>query len=166
MAHKHTTWGRTRSPKGLYEGIPDDYASIKRSASKVPIVNSVGTLSANLTSATLGQNGYATENQRYLHVIIKGTGNTTTENADAADYNTKAQSIKVYVYSYYSQVWAPLMVHGGDGNWYQATVTTANSETIAEQHQVWTFEIAGIDRVAFVGDATKDPEIYAACSTF
>ena len=51
-----------------------------------------------------------------------------------------------------------------------ATVTVADSSTAegsqtAANREMVTFEIAGIDRVAFVGD-TADVRVFAACSTF
>ena len=86
--------------------------------------------------------------------------------ASGSSAATAQDIVKVYVYNYASQIWAPLMVHGGDGNWYQASVETANQTNLYEQNQYWIFEIAGADRVAFVGDGTNDPTIFAACSTF
>ncbi len=146
--YKATSWGRTRSPKGISEGVPDDYSNVKRSPSAVTVV-AVGDLSATLASTDAGKNGYATENQRFLHVTVSGADN---------------KSVIIYVYNYASQVWAALMVNDGDGTFSQATARTANSATAEEQPQTFIFEIAGADRVAFV--STDTITVHAACSTF
>ena len=67
--YKATSWGRTRRPKHIEEQIPP----AKQAATTVA---GAAALSADLTSATLGQNGYATENQRYLHVLIEETNSS------------------------------------------------------------------------------------------
>ena len=148
MAHKYTSWGRTRTPKGLYEGIPDDYANQKRTVAAMT-VSTVGNLDATLASTTAGQCGYATENQRFLHVTVSAAN---------------GKSATIYVYHYATQVWAPLMINNGNGTWSQATVSTVSNATANLQPQTFIFEIAGADRVAFVsGDP---PTIHAATSTF
>ena len=148
MAHKYTSWGRTRTPKALYEGIPDDYANQKRTVAAMT-VSTVGNLDATLASGTEGRNGYATENQRFLHVTVSAAS---------------GKNVIIYVYHYATQVWAPLMINLGNGSWGQATASTVSTGTTNLQPQTFIFEIAGADRVAFVsGDP---PTIHAATSTF
>jgi cytosine/uracil/thiamine/allantoin permease len=106
-------------------------------------------LAAALDSATEGRNGYATENQRFLHVTVSA-GN--------------AKSVIIYVYNYAVGVWAALMVNDGDGTFSQATATTAASGTAALQPQHFIFDIGGADRVAFV--SADAPTAHASCSSF
>ena len=134
---KHNSWGRTRSPKNL--------AGSQEAEVEVVAVTA-------LADAT---DGYSTQNQRFLHVLVTdknvGTGLTVT----------------VYGYSHAFGKWFPLS---------QLNKTTAVEATVADsstapgsqnashrEHII--FEIAGVDRVGFVG-TTADVSCYAACSTF
>ena len=56
---KHTSWGRTRSPKNL-TGTQGGEVTAETAVSA-------------LTGITASTKGYATENQRYLHVLIEET---------------------------------------------------------------------------------------------
>ena len=148
--YKATSWGRTRRPKHLREQIPP--------AKQTPTtVTGVATLSADLVSTNAGVNGYATENQRYLHVFVDDTGNSGPPSA---------KSVVIYAYNYAFGEWAPLMLPLGNATFTKATAT-AGSSGVA-QHYI--FEIGGVDRVAFYvesGDAADIPhQIRAACSTF
>ena len=81
-----------------------------------------------------------TENQRFLHLMLE----------TASD-----QNVTVYGFSYALNRWAPLK--DARGNDVKITVDTATAYQI--------FEIAGVDRLAFVrsGNITR---FYAAMSTF
>lgn len=135
---KNTSWGRTRAPKNLVGN---------RHTSEVNVVG-VGTLDA-------ATDGYATENQRFLHVLLvdKNVGDSLT--------------VTLYGYNHAFGKWAPLNQLNGST---AATITVADSgaaedgQTAANREMV-TFEIAGVDRVAFVGTAA-DVRCFAACSTF
>ena len=147
-AHKYTSWGRTRSPKALSQNVP----AISRGATAAVVAKVVvGDLSDTLAGTNAGENGYVTENQRFLHVTVSGQ---------------QAQSVVVYVFHYATGKWSALMVNDGDGTFSQATATTANSGTAAAQPQTFIFEIAGADRVGFLGDGTNDPTVHATCTTF
>ena len=63
--YKPTSWGRTRRPKHLRENVPP----AKQAATTVTVVTAAQ-LVQNLTSTDEGRNGYSTENQRYLHVLV------------------------------------------------------------------------------------------------
>ena len=54
--HKHNSWGRTRSPKNIAGPV----------GSKVTLSSA-----ADLLGITATTTGYATENQRYLHVLLE-----------------------------------------------------------------------------------------------
>ena len=148
--YKATSWGRTRRPKHLREQIPP----AKQTATTV---TGVATLSAGLSSANAGENGYATENQRYLHVFVDDTGSGGTPGT---------KSVVIYAYNYAFGEWAPLMLPLGGGTFTKATAAAGTSG--AAQHYI--FEIGGVDRVAFYvesGGAGAIPhQIRAACSTF
>ena len=139
--HKHHSWGRTRRPKHLVENSP----SIKQSATTVAHTTS-GNLSDALNSATEGRNGYSTENQRFLHVFVK---------------TNNSKSVAIYGYNYAFGEWAPLYLPLGNATHAAAVATTGGSG----QARQYIFDIAGVDRVAFV---TSDAPgvVRAACSTF
>ena len=132
-----TSWGRTRGPKTLV-GVQ---------GGEVDVV-----LVASLDAVT---DGYATENQRYLHVMLVDKNAST------------ALTVTLYGYNHAFGKWAPLNAVGtstaleievADSGVVEGSQTAANRE-------LRTFEIVGVDRVAFVG-TTADVRCYAACSTF
>ena len=135
--YKATSWGRTRGPKNL----------AGTQGSEVDVVTV-----ASLDAVT---DGYSTENQRYIHIMLvdKNAGGNLT--------------VSVYGYNHAFGKWAPLNAIGTST---PMTVTAVNSSTAegsqtAADRELVTFEIVGVDRVAFVGD-TEDVRCYAACSTF
>lgn len=145
--YKPTSWGRTRSPKNLSG-------------------TQAGTVTASSASDLLGITattaGYATENQRYLHVLLEdaNTGGTT--------------AVKVYGYCHAFQRWFHLDTgfepNGANGAVTQATIDAATdhggapADSTPEEREYRVYHIVGIDRVAFVGGANTN--IFAACSTF
>ena len=149
--YKATSWGRTRRPKHLKEQIPP----AKQAATFVTVVTS-GNLKAGLNDTNAGENGYATENQRYLHVLIKDDSGIKT--------------IDIYGYCYAFGEWAPLMLPLGNATFTKASASSASGGAV----QQYIFEIAGVDRIAFVETATGAPvvsasgdePVRAACSTF
>ena len=146
------SWGRTRSPKQLSPNVPADYANTKRSAalSEVTKVAAITNLSNTLAGTNAGENGYVTQNQRFLHVVVSAANN---------------KAVDIYVYHYATQLWAPLMIHDGNGSTYSvAQAKTASSGTAALQPQAFIFDISGADRVAFVTSDTLT--IHASCTTF
>lgn len=138
-----TSWGRTRRPKHLSERLPP--AGTKQSATSVTVVTA-GQLAADLDSADAGKNGYSTENQRYLHVLVK---------------TNNSKSVTIYGFNYAFGEWAPLNISLGSEAMTTATATTGGSGGA----QQYIFEIAGVDRIAFV--SSDAPGVCrAACSTF
>ena len=134
---KHSSWGNTRQLKNI-AGVH---------GTEVDVV-AVSTLDA-------VTDGYATESQRYLHTLV-------------VDKHSDANlTVTLYGYSHAFGKWfalnqlgtsTPATVAVADSGADEGTQTAANREMV-------TFEIAGIDRVAFVG-TTADVRVYAACSTF
>ena len=150
--HRHSSWGRTRRPKTISTKAnsvkPGGTLETPRACA---VVTNVAHFDATLAHGTEGRNGYATENQRFLHVTVSGQN---------------AQSVIIYVFHYATGKWSALMVNDGDGTFSQATATTAASDTAAVQPQTFIFEIAGADRVGFLGDGTNDPTVHATCTSF
>ena len=158
-AHKYTSWGRTRSPKALSANVP----SVNRSATGAVVAKvQASALSDTLAGTNAGENGYVTENQRFLHIQI--------ENNDATE------TLAIYVYNYAFQKWAQLYLpHGSkvqadtnlEANTTNDRYVPASWNTIDGKFMV-TIPIHGIDRVAFICDSSVDEHfiVKAACSTF
>ena len=148
MAYVPTSWGRTRRPKHLKEHLPT--AGTKQAQTSVAVVT-VAQLAPNLNSTIAGRNGYSTENQRYLHVLVG--------DPDDGDVRT----IDIYAYNYAFGEWTPLFLNLGAGAFQR--VQAASGASGADQ--MYIFEIAGIDRIAFVQTGGDSPNVVrAACSTF
>jgi len=150
------SWGRTRRPKHLQEHVPPS----KQTATSVA-TSTAANLADNLNSGTLGRNGYSTENQRFLHIQIENDGTDDT--------------LQIYAYNYAFGAWAQLYLPHGTkiqaDTALEATETNdvyvkAQWTTIDGKFMV-TIPIHGIDRIAFVHDASlNDMVVRAACSTF
>ena len=127
---KFSSWGRTRSPKNL-----------------TGAQGASATVSAPTTAPSAATDGYSTENQRYLHLLLD------------TDEDGQTVTVTVWAYSHAFGSWGALTGVSG-----AATVTAAD----AKKHQV--FEISGVDRVYFqstgVNDFDGKDKLYAACSTF
>ena len=124
---KATSWGRTRQPKNL--NGPSSTAEV--------------TFSTDAPTAVT--DGYATENQRYLHLRFNRS-------------QVGARTITVWAWSHAFGAWAPLTDLTGT-----AVTLTCNDQI---KHRV--FEISGVDRVYFQPDSTLhgDDTLHAAGSTF
>ena len=143
----YTSWGRTRRPKALHD---DNAVASKETAAAVTVIASGASLNASINDTAAGENGYATENQRFLHVLV--TGNNS-------------KSVEIVGYNYAFGVWAPLQIRVDVDNaaavYATATATTGGSG----EPRLYIFDIAGIDRVAFVS-SDAPASTFAACSTF
>ena len=147
-----SSWGRTRSPKQMVEHTPPS----KQTAIQVTTV-AESDLSDTLTGTNAGENGYVTENQRFLHLQIE-------------DDNTD-EVIKIFVYNYAFGAWAQLFIPVGVNN---SGDTTAQDAYVAAQFngingkKMLTIPLNGADRVAFVDDGSHDAnlKVRAAMSTF
>ena len=105
------SWGRTRRPKAISSVPSSIVPGGTLETTRVVTISTVGNLAANLDSATEGRNGYATENQRFLHVLVK----TNTSKA-----------VTIYGYNYAFREWAPMFMHDGDGTFSAMAATTAS----------------------------------------
>ncbi len=148
--HRYNNFGRTRQLK-----------NIAGEHEKEVEVVAVASLDAS-------SDGYSTESQRYLHVLAidKHVGTNLT--------------VTIYGYAHAFGKWFPLetmpkaeMTPSDDSVVSIRTAMTvtaidtgaAEADQTAAQREMATFEIAGIDRVAFVG-TTAHVRVLAACSTF
>ena len=125
-----TSWGRTRQPKNL-AGPHETEANL------------VDVNGANPTTAT---DGYATENQRFLHLVYVEAGGATP-------------TVTVWGYSHAFGTWGKLTDIRGNAVQITATLNSTKAQV---------FEISGVDRVYFKSSGTPDAddEFYAAGSTF
>mgnify|MGYP003133390846 CR=1 FL=1 len=135
--HKYTNFGRTRQLKNI-AGAHE---------AEVDVV-----LVATLDDST---DGYSTESQRFLHVLVIDKHNSTN------------LTVAIYGYSHAFGKWFPVnQLNSSTAATVEVTDSgTAEGSQTANHREMVTFEIAGIDRVAFVG-TTADVRVLAACSTF
>ena len=144
---KHNSWGRTRSPKNI--AGPNGTAVVLEANTN------------NLQGVTASTVGYATENQRFLHVLV------TDANASAP------AAVTVFGYCHAFQRWFEIPevnLYSENTAASAASITVADSGTapasqVPSDREYRLYHIVGIDRIAFVGtDANVD--VFAACSTF
>jgi len=155
---KHNSWGRTRSPKNL----------AGPHGTEITVLN----VTTTLVGVGSGSSGYATENQRYLHVLVED------DTGDA----TNPAALYLYGYCHAFQRWwelgqqDPAAANQSPGS---NTATTAaeidvagagsNADPAAQvpsDREYRRYEIAGVDRVAFVHATPAHVNVFAACSTF
>jgi len=152
--HKHNSWGRTRSPKNI-AGPPG--------AEVTPLADTDDLIG--ITADIVGGVGYATENQRYLHVLIEdehGSGAAPTATTIFGYCHAFAKWFEICENNEFSSNTAASA----------ASIAVADSNRVNADAQVPSdreyriYVIAGIDRVAFVNANGARVNIYAACSTF
>jgi hypothetical protein len=147
------SWGRTRSPKSLNPGAG-------RAIAVEVLANTTRLLGTAATTA-----GYDTENQRYLHVLIE---DATTSDDPAVT--------TIYGYCHAFQRWFEIPQSfdpvGTNAAPTAASIDIANISGRAPAAQVpsdreyRTYQIIGIDKVAFVNADPSHVNVFAACSTF
>lgn len=115
---------RSKQPIGNNDGSAiSEYASVTP-VGDVAVVAALGSLSGNLSSATVGENGYWTGGSRFMHV----------------SFDRDANDVTVCAFNYAFGQWQPLMQLGPAG--FVAAQLTADGHYI--------LDINGVDRVAFV----------------
>jgi hypothetical protein len=153
MGFNNSSWGRTRGPKNLVGGVP---------GAKVTPLGNTNFLKRSATDYKT--EGYLTENQRHLHVLIE----------DA--HGTAPAATTIFGYCHAFERWFEIpqsQAAGGGAN----TALTAASISIADSgvavasqtpsdREYRVYEILGIDRIAFVHEDSSEVSIFAACSTF
>jgi len=153
----YNSWGRTRSPKNL-------------AGSQGGVVTTVAqTALVDITAAENATVGYFTENQRYLHILLED-----------ANGDEVPQAITVFGYCHAFLRWFPLspglVSTETPAGAAASNIAAPTDETAAPGNDVFlpsgriyrTYNIVGIDKIAFVGAAANDARttIFAACSTF
>jgi hypothetical protein len=154
VRHTNNSWGRTRSPKNL-AGAP---------GTEITVLDDTTTL-VGITASTAG---YATENQRYLHVLV--------EDATGSDADPAAVTIFGYCHAFQRWFEIPESEAAGEG---QNTASNAASIDVASavdnaapaaqvpsDREYRRYVVDGIDRVAFVHATGANVNVFAACSTF
>ena len=144
--HNYTSWGRTRRPKNLNGTSSTAAVAVENTSNAAP---------------TVVTEGYATENQRYLHLSVSAAG--------------ASSKLTVYVWHHAFGKWSVLTAPVGapassSGNMDAKSVDNAYVDVEITGNTVrkaFLFDINGADRVAFVANnATHAFTVYAACSTF
>lgn len=135
--HTYSSWGRTRQPKNI------------KGAHKRLLNDADNSLPKN-TAPTLETDGYATENQRFLHLLLEN------------ELNVQSHALTIWGFSYAAGKWGKL---------YDVSGTQIEFEHINQAiHKYYIFEIAGVDRLYFEdtgnADFHDDDYIAAALSTF
>ena len=131
------SWGRTRRPKNLKGAT---------STAQVDCGQGAGNEGADPTTSA---HGFPTENQRFLHVVLKEVG------------NNNVPTLTLWAYSHASGNWGLLKASDGSA----ITIAGAGDSTVYR-----IIEVFGVDRVYFQQTGgnftTATDELYAACSTF
>ena len=149
--HIYSSWGRTRSPKNV-TGYAGQAVTLE--------ANTDNLRSSNSDYKTVG---YATENQRFLHVLV------TDAHGSGAPGN-----INVFGYCHAFQKWFeipqsfdPVGANSAPTATQFAAANSARAEAdqVPSDREYRVYHIVGVDRVAFVGD-DDESNVYAACSTF
>ena len=145
--------GRTRRPKALFN---DDAVLSKQTATTVTVVTAAN-LNDNVNDTTAGENGYSTENQRYLHLQLTGD--------DDDSYNVQVWGYN-YAFGSWAKLYVPVRGTTAENSWKIAQIPTIDDASGGPK-QV-TIDIAGIDRIALVAASSNISKITArmACSTF
>ncbi len=152
--YKATSWGRTRCPKNI-AGNPG-----------TEVVCLANTNDLRLSNADYKTVGYATENQRYLHLLLEDA--TTSDDPGI---------VTVFGYCHAFERWFELpesFTPIGTNTAATAVALDLGNESSRDENakvpsdrEYRTYEILGIDRVAFVcATAPAQINVWAACSTF
>ncbi len=147
-----SSWGRTRSPKNIAGPVGTAVALL------------ADTNNLRNSNANYKTEGYLTENQRYLHVLVTDL------------HDTAPAALTIFGYCHAFQRWfeipesAPFPV-GDNTNPAAASITVADSgravaDQIPSDREYRVYHIVGIDRVAFVNADDTEIAVFAACSTF
>ena len=147
--HKHSSWGRTRRPKGTHRR---DAQRIWGGSSLPILRNHSGSHDPDLSSAVTGNFDYGvgvypTENQRYMHIHCSGSESGVSN---------------VYAYMSAARCWAEYKTVNPTDGTRDAVTCSANEHIVVE--------IYGVDAVAFNTASSNDlsdvNHNYVAFNTF
>ena len=155
----HSSWGRTRSPKNL------------AGANGTAITAEANTNNLLGITATPSTVGYATEAQRYLHVLIEETNDGSDTNATATTIFGYCNAFQRWFEIEASTMGQPVSEDSANTAPTAASIDPPNSSTAPASHvpsarEYRVYHIVGVDRVAFVNANAGRVNIFAACSTF
>ena len=151
---KNNSWGRTRGPKSI----------VNTNGAPVTVLTTTGSLEG-ITPEDVGSAGYATENQKYLHVLLE----------DAHGSDPTGINLKIYGYCHAFARWFPIYSTTRD-DWGTNSGVANSSFDVADSgfhpesqgphmREYRRYYIEGIDRVAFQHDNPDRVNVFAACST-
>mgnify|MGYP003115120280 CR=1 FL=1 len=153
MPYVPNSWGRTRRPKALTGShvVPDFQTKDPTAGHKAFFVTDPLHFDNDLTSSVEGRNGYSTENQRFMHLMVK-------------ENSTANKSINLYGYNYAFGEWSPILLPLGNGI---MTAVNCESGTASNEGQLFIIDLSGIDRVGFQQSGTDAPDrLRVAFTTF
>ena len=148
--HQYNSWGRTRGPKNI-AGPPGTAIEVMAEGDEPDGI-------------TGSDGGYATENQRYLHVTV-----------EPGDGGAPGVDIEIWVYLHAAGIWSRLALQASPTAGVADRLTNVGAGLVIDcsgqtVDTTYVIEILGVDRVAFVRDGAAwdvEPDaVYAACSTF
>ena len=142
---RYNSWGRTRGPKNLAGPAGAEVVPVETLNDLRGVTSAIGLL------------GYATENQRFLHVLVEDSNEDDGE------------AVTVYGYCHAFLRWFPLSTTVGGST--EVSITGENADLspalqTPDLRQYRCYEIAGIDRVAFYCADASEVNVFAAGSTF
>jgi len=154
--YKANSWGRTRGPKNL--AGPNGTA----------VALLANTNNLRNSNAAYKTEGYATENQRYLHVLVTDL------------HDTAPAALTIFGYCHAFERWfeigastmdTPISAASANTAPTAASISVADSgRAVADQvpsdREYRRYDILGIDRVAFVNADDTEIAVFAAGSTF
>ncbi len=152
----YTSWGRTRSPKNIAGAVGSSVALL------------ADTDNLRNSNANYKTEGYVTENQRYLHVLVTDL------------HDTAPAALTIFGYCHAFERWfeigastmdTPISAASANTAPTAASITVADSgRAVADQvpsdREYRRYDILGVDRVAFVNADDTEIAVFAACSTF
>ena len=157
--YKASSWGRTRGPKNL---------GGSNGTAVALLANTDNLRSSNAAYKT---EGYATENQRYLHVLV----------TDLNDTDPRDDDLLLFGYCHAFEAWfeigastmdTPITAASANAAPTAASITMgtdsgrAPSAQVPSDREYRRYDIIGIDRVAFVHPDATEIAVFAAGSTF
>lgn len=155
----YTSWGRTRSAKNL------------AGANGTAITAEADTTNLLGITRTAASVGYATEAQRYLHVLVEETNDGSNTNATATTIFGYCNAFQRWFEIEADTLGQPVAEAAANTAPTAASIDPPNSSTAPALHvpsarEYRVYHIVGVDRIAFVNANAGRVNIFAACSTF
>jgi hypothetical protein len=151
-----TSWGRTRGPKNLVNGRPGAAITVLEDTD-------------DLLGITASTAGYATENQRWLHVLLEDA--TTSDDPAVTTIYGYCHAFQRWFEIEASTIGLPVSAASANTAPTAASIDIGNiarapAAQVPSDREYRVYQIVGIDRVAFVNGTPAEVNVFAACSTF